>query len=824
MAPRRGFVASSAAAGRAGTGARGRSSVALAVSLAVATLTAVPAAALEPTSFSNIRFDTGGMWTIAQPGPEMVLRLSSRAGVAANPRLTITPSTPFPGTLEEGRAATWQATLAGRATRGDSFSTEAREVPGDGLEIEIGAMVAPTGGLYLAVVQSGSFLTHLTLSAETDFDYQMGLLFLGPLLASLEVVHEAPPLVTGAPGPTGPSGPSDSFDWDGPDVRALGIYDHNCLPYEDELNEQLRLGAGFIGVVQPREVGWPAALATARKVLADPNARAQYDLANRVAKAGSTATDSAGAAVRLMMGDPFGALAQLLAGVERAPDDPDVLFNFAAILGQVGMPNESLAVLGRLRSLGKQPDLAQGTNPEAAVSYLTGYNEMLRGRLGEAKSAFSRTIALDPFLNEASRSLSLVEAHEGAGDQAKQTYLDGMWRFKPKEIIFCGADSDDVRPPVDDTFDTSQGVSGKLVDFWYPGNADDLEKFSQAIQEVLEERLDIATAHMDRAISLSDVVDFATDAPPYDVWAAKMSLLIESLDENEPVVLELQASKEAAEERMGEVAGAATARVLKRLIDPAGPPACREWRSLVNGAIGQISPAAKQLEMAQRRYAAVWYRIATGLNAQVGDPSWHEYNDRSIRAQLEGLNGEMLGVIRAPYLVLPWGGECPEEDPQDDSLAGQSGPQGPDCAQMTGGLSLEFSFELPSGGKVGVSADCDKLGLSVEQNIAGASGALAEFGLGGFAELEISRKGGYTIFAGAKGSASAGGMGGSVKSGLYISGRSNGEVTEIGGKVSVGTSAGAAGPSISKSVDDMTFNLLPTPPRPARGPSLGTFR
>lgn len=773
--------------------------------------------------FSKIQFVTGGNWVVEQQYPDMILR-PTNGMIVANARIVIAPATPFTGPLEAIRDSTWDAALAGRTAQGESSKSEQRSIPGDGIELETGSGVAPAGGAYVAVVGSGSFVTRITFSADTDLAYQLGVVLLAPLLASLEVVADEAPTVTVAPGGSSPGTPDAEFDWDGPDRVDFGVYDQGCHPIEDELRELVSAGKPFIGSIAPEAASWQSSLDKVRGMLADPVAKGKYDSANELGSSERPDVYSSTAAASLLTGDPYAALVQLFAGVEQAPDDPDLLFNFAASLGQVGLANESLAVLARLESLGKKPALAAGVNPDAAVSYLKGYNEMLLGRLGPAKSLFSRSMSLDPFLNEAGHALALVQAHEGAGTLAKKTYLDSMWRFKPKQIVFCGSSRDEARPPVDDMFDTSMGTPGELVKFQHPTGADNLVRFREEMLRLMQQRNEIAASWSPRANQIGETLDWGSDASPEVVQAQKFSLLLESIDEEEPYILKLKAEQDEAFEAANEASGAAGAAIIKKmnahLVD-GREIKCSEWRSWVNTAISQASPALRRLEMAQRRTARAWYKITTGLNARIGDPVWHEFNSLSLRQQLEGLNGEMLANMSGGYNFL-YDDQCVEDEEDAGESGGPPADEGSPCSQLLGDLSFSHSMEVPGGPKFGFDIGCDKIKVDVEYDLLKGGGYGVGTALGGFASLEVGRRGDYSVFAGARGEASAPGLSGGVKSGLYLEG-DNGGVTGMGGRVNLSGKAGA-GKFSQSAGDDMKFNLLPETPKPSRGPRLRSYR
>ena len=315
------------------------------------------------------------------------------------------------------------------------------------------------------------------------------------------------------PGGGAGAGGAVTFDWNGPGRMDFGVYDHGCLDYADEFQRLVNLNQGLIGSVQPQAVSWEQALATMRGPLDEPLLRVFHEAAR----------DPEGKAdVPLVLTDPDVSLAQLLASVEKAPDHPTRLFNLAGALNRNGMPNEALAVIARIRALGKLPDPALDVNAAAAMDYQEGYAEMLRGNLAAAKAKFGSTIAQEPFLNAASHGLALIQAQEGNA-AAPVTYRNGMWRFKPKFLVVCG--DTEVRPPVDDMFDTSMGKDVALVEFWHPEVATELKAFFEQIGALAEARTAILEPMKQRMVALSDNPRFARSGDdPYDAWAEKMSI------------------------------------------------------------------------------------------------------------------------------------------------------------------------------------------------------------------------------------------------------------------------------------------------------------
>jgi len=617
-------------------------------------------------------------------------------------------------------------------------------------------------------------------------------------------------IVTGGGG----GGSTISFDWNGPGRMDFGVYDHGCLNYADEFRRLVNINQGLIGSVTSRAASWDQALATMRSRLDEPLMRAAYDAAQ-------DADDKSD--IPLVLSDPDAALAQLFAAVEKAPDHPTRLFNLAGALNRSGMPNEALAVLGRIRELGKPPDPTLDINASAAMDYQEGYAEMLRGNLAVAKSKFQSTIGQEPFINAASHSLALIQAQEGNG-AAPITYRNGMWRFKPKYLVVCGdPGSEDVRPPVDDMFDTSMGKDVKLVEFWHPEIATELAPFFEQMGALAESRMAILEPLKERMIAMSDNSQFAGGTEdPYDAWADKISQLINGLDEYEPYVLQAQERLDAAVKMAGKIAGENQRDVLQRVVALAGQPGnhCPTFRSLISQGIQGVRPHAERAEAASREYARVWYKMATGLLSNIGDPEWFESIDVGLRAEIEGMNLGLLATTMGYYgfpadLVV----ECPEEFVE--MFAQQVPPAAPadPCTAILGNNTLNHKIGMPKGvpgPKFDVSIGCKEIKVEGEFNIIGASapGGVASLDLGARTSMSFKKGQGFDMYAGVGADAKLFGRSGSASAGAFVSGDANG-LTDTGGRVKLNRVDGTK--------ETMDFGLMAKPTTASRGPPLRKF-
>jgi hypothetical protein len=624
---------------------------------------------------------------------------------------------------------------------------------------------------------------------------------------------------TGGAG-AGGGGSAITFDWNGPGRMDFGVYDHGCLNDADEFRRLVNLNQGLIASVPAQAATWDQVLATMRARLDEPLAKAAYD--------GAKETDDK-SEVPLTLASPDAALAQLFAAVEAAPDHPTRLFNFAGALNRSGMPNEALAVLARIRALGKQPDPTLEVSGPAAMDYQEGYAEMLRGNLAAAKSKFQSTIGQEPFINAASHGLALIQAHEGSA-AARTTYRNGMWRFKPKYLVVCGGrGSDEVRPPVDDMFDTSMGKDVKLVEFWHPEIATELKPFLEQMAALAESRMAILEplkqqmiAHGDNPRFAGNVTGHGGALEAYDAWAEKMSQLIDSLDEDEPYVLQAKERLEAAGALAGRIAAENQRDVLQRVVELAGQPGnhCPTFRGLISQAIQGVRPHAVRMEAASREYARVWYKMATGLLSNIGDPEWFESIDVGLRAEIEGMNLGLLGTMIA-YYAFPADlvKECPEEFVQMFATTVPPAEPANPCTTHFGNMTLDHKIAMPGGfpgPSFNVSIGCKEIKVDGKFNLVSAKSkhGLAEFEMGARASASFKRGQGFDLYAGVGADAKFLGQSGGARAGVFASGDAQG-LTDTGGRVKLNRVDGTK--------ETMDFGLMPKPATAPRGPRLKNF-
>jgi hypothetical protein len=100
--------------------------------------------------------------------------------------------------------------------------------------------------------------------------------------------------------------------------------------------------------------------------------------------------------------------------------------------------------------------------------------------------------------------------------------------------------------------------------------------------------------------------------------------------------------------------------------------------------------------------------------------------------------------MRVAYETVQAGAlECAltDEEPPRSLVEVEGGPTCPSGMRNT---AYKFAFELPTkragpGHRLGVQVDCEKIAIDLEFDLVAVDGGLAEFGLGGFGQVEMYR-------------------------------------------------------------------------------------
>lgn len=308
----------------------------------------------------------------------------------------------------------------------------------------------------------------------------------------------------------------------------------------------------------------------------------------------------------------------------------------------------------------------------------------------------------------------------------------------------------------------------------------------------------------------------------YDAWAEKMSQLIGSLDEDEPYVLQAKEKLDAAIATAGKVSAENQAAVLQQVLAMVGRPGnhCPTYRGLISQAIQGVRPHAERMEAASREYARVWYKMATGLLSNIGDPEWFESIDVGLRAEIEGMNLGLLattiGLYGFPADLVK---ECPEEFVEMfATIVPPAAPADP-CTTLFGNMTLDHKIAMPNGvpgPSFDVSIGCKEIKVDGKFNLvnAKAPGGLGQFQAGARVSASFKRGQGFDLYAGVGADAKVLGRSGGARAGVFASGDAQG-LTDAGGRVKLNRVDGTK--------ETMDFGLMPKPATAARGPRLKNF-
>jgi tetratricopeptide (TPR) repeat protein len=674
----------------------------------------------------------------------------------------------------------------------------------------------------------------------------------------------------------------NEIDWDGPDTVVRSPLDFLCFDVDVELEKFRMTTAGIASGIPAASLTYQKALSGVQGLFASGEAaKGLAALRSGASNAGRSEALERVGALAAIQGDLSYALATLLARHEAAPNDPTILFSFAGALESAGMPNEAIAMLDKIASIGKKPDVAFGFQPEAALDYLRGYGLLMTGQLSESQALLGRAFATDPMLTDASYALAIAEQAQG-GDPRKHM-LQGLIRSYTGPFMHCGAQydkdpllfgagrhalraanpdddtEDPVGPPADQLFNLSSGTPGVLPPLHHPANGLQLmqmveemvveaPKFAQEATELGQKADEIYASQLSSRLNkespdIQDITDQAICDLMSEIGASlkplqRMRAVRETRHEEMNEAIER--SKKAQEAKYEALGQSLTMEAHKAL--------CRD---IVSTNMNVRRVPINAFDVALRQHYRAWHKYATGLAGYITDETWRQYADLRIKAWGATLWANLYSAVIESYFEgSPGGREIYDPGPPLPKLPGPPADALWRCDPSTqkGGSR---SFDSPS--KLGApdisikaSMDCDKASLRIDSDLAKSSftdavpviyqmnlndsiatqrtlklpGFLVqpEGSLGVFGEATVSRTGDMTVYAGPK--ASAKGVG-EVRDGVYITRDSEG-IKEFGFRVDPPTKPGANSGLKKFEGDGMKFTIWSAPPRaPKFNPTTG---
>lgn len=606
--------------------------------------------------------------------------------------------------------------------------------------------------------------------------------------------------------------------------------DDRAVRVGDELAGFRAVNQGLVGGVARRPVDFAGALAKARALAQAAGGEAVLAPVRAAAPGLSTLGLRGLAAREVVKGNPTGALVVLVATLDRAPDDPEVLVDLAGVLAMLGHANEALAIFDELARRGAWPASVMGLAGRDAVEYGRGYCLVRLGEVDAARLGLAAVAERQPSLAEASRLLALVAKDEA---EARKHFLLGVWRHRGSLMVCAGVDpakaepdpwvaGDEVAIDYRTLIESGRGELGRLPDIPYVSTV--LQ--ANGIIPVLERRV-LEDEAREKAVSAARKKPKGFIHPETGVeetWGHRMYGLFGSLEYRDRKLRELDrvrrevhretaAALDAIDEEKRKSAADAMSRLRRARLDAKGPdPTPGELgevlRPFHEAAMTRSRPLLARREKAERDWFGEWHRLAGAVTSRVGDRAWHLYLSQTIEIKRHQAYQRLLDLAltqarmgRHRYVTAEPGeaGRGPEAQPPE--ACDDAASIGISTDDLAGEEVVPFEFGVELTCK-GISAE-----LAIDTRIPGLSVST---------EAAIDNQGAYTVFMGPKAEVTAGPkaiaeFAGTAKLGGYLSGNRR-QVTEAGVKyeVKVGTKLGSAS-SMRQVAGDTLVRIVPAP-------------
>ncbi|MDP2690004.1 MAG: hypothetical protein Q8P48_07825 [Deltaproteobacteria bacterium] len=608
-----------------------------------------------------------------QTGERLVLKLHSATGAGQSATITLYAPQPVQGDPSEWLDGQWQRLSAGHAIVFDAPQNEAALMDGTpGLrrsantgngEVFLQADAYIDGDrAYVMVVESEG---EQGMQAYLTFHMGLSLAFAGeapptgPLPAPLEPVATTADFADITP--YRPLGPDlfDTIDLNGPDEVIRTSADLDEVSVNDALDSFLKDNQDLLGDVQGSPMTFASAMVKVRALVGvDRNAGYLDTLRAHPQLQGPDALMHY-AVAQLMAGFVPEALSSLLVAHERWPGDTLVMFNLASVLSEYGFVNESQAILGEIRRLGRPPEVAPGFTSKSAMDYVRGYNETRLGQYDAAAKTLKDVAENEPYLAEAALTLALLE--DRLGRDPRQLFLKGYYRRSAKFMKPGQAErkespgTDENQPEQDEEIpveemeedfaalpaiyfvDLSKGQPGSLRKVKRPEGLDEaiafyywyakmIPVFDAQIASLVETR-DRLRGRWSRNIA---------PGPRIERYEAILRIFSEAnarLPELHALVKDRnEASNELADSDDLLAVMEAIVEIGREIARRRPPPSpCPKIMALVSRAHAARLERVKKVEVATRRAHHLWRLYATALGGMASDPDFRAY----IKADVE---------------------------------------------------------------------------------------------------------------------------------------------------------------------------------------------
>lgn len=475
----------------------------------------------------------------------------------------------------------------------------------------------------------------------------------------------------------------------------------------------------------------------------------------------------------MMKDNPVGSLAALMAAYTHNKSNPTILRNLGAILAQISLPEDALAVLDKadtLRTAAKKP---MGISELDSERNNKGFALIELRRWGDAQNVLSRAVSDQPLLAEAKINLSLVYLCKGQRSKAAAMFFAGARRNPVTKVDDIGTlPYQNTQVPAGQWLDVSHGRAGTLPKFVYPSTVADVDKDGPTFKNFYEmyNRLEMTDGQKASALLKS--------LPPRPPATIQRVNDIENAAYNAQMGgfngLQAKAGKAQARESMlwlnafGGQCGAACDEAIK--IQSAGGDVCKvqhpKMRAWLTGKTEQFARDMKAWDTAQRAEWAAESRWTAAVIANIGNPK----QNKAAALDLDSVKQSTMYLMS--YEVNNWDqfveqydyyGNCldtlgtAEKPPAETML----NPE--DCPQSLKDHSFSFSVAILS-----LSVNCENITITAEEE-----------GLGPFGRVSVDRNGAVTITAGAHAGVSLGPASAGVEAGVYVTVDSSG-IKDVG--------------------------------------------
>lgn len=778
--------------------------------------------------FGNVSFDVGTFADVVDQGQTMLL-ISTNARYHDTARVTVGPVSS--GSADALIARMWPPLAAGKQLKHPIVDDDGLMLNGGGRIHRHFADFSDGSYAFILIAEVNGKLTPFVQTASNAIETTISGLIMSQIILTIRgeadigtgATGQAPDTMSiGSPSALGDD-PYDTVKWNGPDELGFGVYDIHPINVKRELKEIAVQAPDFIGSVTPKLLTFDQAIANLRAVADAPMTKEQYAQFKAMGTK-DPSTLQGTAFTGILSGEPLSVLLELFAAYEIHPEDPNNWLNLAAMCSHVRLANESTAILKEMGRRGKKPD-PPIISADAAIEYLTGYNQLLFGQTLTAKGHLHKATDLDPFLKEAAIALALAYKLTGDEEAAEAAYIQGVWRRRPTQTLICGgvgtSDGPDIRPPIPDMLDVSHGSPGVLPNFDHPNNWSEAlglkDRYEKTLNQMLAEERDLVTATDQIHGRIRTHRRTSTEN-----WHEDLDTLIATLRTEEPQVIKALAIKDKARTEMHDAIERIGKRTGPKLLPIMMQPGDHhnELAAIATDNVASLRPFAQAYDTALRRLFRLEHRFKTGLATQMGDDDWHQLESSRVKTDALAAYADLAGTMIISYALVANIVPPPAPAP---ILLGMNPDDIAECPDGVRNLGFKVQLEDPLAKiKIGMKVQCNKMSLEVAAYPFSTKGPL-DLGLGFFGQVDLTGKGDITIFAGEAAKAGVG-VGVSGKEGFYVQGNvRTGNVKDFGVKLSVDASGKTPWGTGSIKLDEMKFSFMPSVPQASRGLNLKQF-